>query len=46
MWSLSLGNSIVFFSGAILLRIVRVPTIPPDYKLCVSSHNSTGLQTL
>ncbi|WP_279577591.1 hypothetical protein [Leptospira noguchii] len=41
-----MGNSIVFFSGAILLRIVVVPTILPDYKLYGSSHNSTGLQTL
>ncbi|EMS87139.1 hypothetical protein LEP1GSC073_2353 [Leptospira noguchii str. Cascata] len=25
---------------------MRVPTIPPDYKLCESSHNFTVLQTL
>ncbi|EMN02416.1 flagellar biosynthesis protein FlhB [Leptospira noguchii str. 1993005606] len=29
-----------------ITNFVRVPTTPPDYKLCESSHNSTGLQTL
>ncbi|EMO87192.1 EscU/YscU/HrcU family type III secretion system export apparatus switch protein [Leptospira noguchii] len=29
-----------------ITNFVRVPTTPPDYKLCKSSHNSTGLQTL
>ncbi|EMO41276.1 flagellar biosynthesis protein FlhB [Leptospira noguchii serovar Autumnalis str. ZUN142] len=29
-----------------ITNFVRVPTIPPDYKLCESSHNFTGLQTL